>query len=575
MKAALALLCVASAAHAGPVSLRLTHEPVRLRMRTRTAQTVKPEPKPSPVVAAPDIMATAPEADSVLGQVRDLRQPISVRLNLGYVVDGTALTGKTNLNQQTVQPWEFALLRAYALGEGYFSSRGVLFPSLSTYFATRFQITTPTRSYNPDDPAQPVTVPPPIANWFDRSGFEPRAYWAEVQDFLPDKRLAPVRVRAGDIYVYGPWVMHMYGAVGAWEGKLFRATAYGGSRVPDYTLAPTDTSKNRAGIFGSSARVDLTALKNPIPFAAELQLMRFTSVGSGDQDAAGHALLQIDWRPRKDIALIARARQIDGALANEALQLRVRYRQVTNLVFDVQQHEANDWRWDPSVGSTDPLAAKRWLDLGPNVPRLLFSARAGTLIKENVDLLVRGAAAHEIQGAQQTTWNANYVELGSALEVRLRRTIALGLNELWRQTSRGATPDKQIPDIPNQIDPLIPQSSTDLGERSFTELGATLRLSLGARRFSFLIEIYGRRTRYALDYCNALREDGTIDPNCMSDVDTGIMSFDYRGGGRATLDAWIGKNLRLFATYDVSSRLDIAREISGFKSLRLMLEGVY
>ena len=573
---ALALLCFASVASANPVSLRLTHEPVQLHMRPRMAQIAKPEPKPSPIVPAPDITATAPAADSVLGQVRDLRQPISVRLNLGYVVDGTALTDKTNLNQRMVQPWEFALLRAYALGEGYFSSRGVVFPSLSTYFAARFQITTPTRSYDPSDPNQTqVTVPPPIANWFDRSGFEPHAYWAEVQDFLPDKRLAPVRLRAGDIYVYGPWVMHMYGAIGAWEGKLFRATAYGGSRVPDYTLAPTDASKNRAGIYGSSARVDLTALKNPIPFAAELQLMRFTSVGSGDQDAAGHAMVQLDWRPRKDIALIARARQIEGALANEAVQLRVRYRQVTNFVFDLVQHEANDWRWDPSVGSNDPLAAKRWLDLGPSVPRLLFSARAGTLIKENVDLFVRGAAAHELEGAQQTTWNANYFELGSALEVRLRRTVALGLNELWRQTSRGATPDKQIPDIPNQIDPLIPQSSTELGERSFTELGATLRLSLGARRFSFLVEIYGRRTRYALNYCNALHEDGTVDPNCMSDVDTGITSFDYRGGGRATLDAYIGKNLRIFASYDVSSRLDIAREISGFKSLRLMLEGVY
>jgi hypothetical protein len=56
---------------------------------------------------------------------------------------------------------------------------------------------------------------------------------------------------------------------------------------------------------------------------------------------------------------------------------------------------------------------------------------------------------------------------------------------------------------------------------------------------------------------------------------TGIPTQDYRGGGRVTVDAWIGARLRLFASYELSSRLDLQREIYGFKSLRLMMEGVY
>jgi hypothetical protein len=578
------LLALWAPASAEPLKLTLTHEPSprNLRMRPRTAAaSTAPDPTPAaaPQAAQPAVTAAAP---AELGQIRDLRRPISVRFNLGYVVDGTALTGRTNLSEQTVEKWEFAQLRAYALGEGYFSSRGVALPSLSTYFAGRFQLMRRTLSSDPNDPtAERVQVAPPIANWFERSGFAVRSGWAEVQDFLPDKRLAPVRLRAGNLYVYGPWVLHMNGAVAAWEGKLIRASLYGGSRVSDYTFVDPLDRKNRAGIGGSSLRVDLRNLKTPIPFAISGEFLGFTAVGANNNDPSNHSLIQLDWRPRKDVALIGRARTLDGELANEALQLRSRYKQVTNLVFDVVHRRATDWRWDPSVPNNDPLASKRYLDLGPVLPQLLISGRAGTLIKENIDLLLRGAYANDLVSTdiERNTFAASYFEIGGGLEVRLRRTIGLGLNGVTRQTQRYAAVEDQIPDIPQVADRLPRQFGPELGEESFTELGTTLRMSLGARRFSALVEVYGRRTRYALDFCAALKGGGTdnptIDPNCMSAIDTGIQSRDYRGGGRATIDAWIGSQLRLFASYELSSRLDLQREIYGFKSLRLMMEGVY
>jgi hypothetical protein len=49
----------------------------------------------------------------------------------------------------------------------------------------------------------------------------------------------------------------------------------------------------------------------------------------------------------------------------------------------------------------------------------------------------------------------------------------------------------------------------------------------------------------------------------------------FRGGGRAQIDAWIGQRLRLFASYEISSALDFEPEITGYKSLRLMMEGRY
>lgn len=574
MKHALALVvALCAVAEADAPNLRITHEPPprHLRMRPRTAAVTPPAPTPSPdPTPAPAAAATAD-----YGTVRDLRRPISVRFNLGYAVDGTNLrSNPVTLNQKTVDPEQYARLRSYALGEGYFSSRGVLAESLSTYFSGHFQIARASTVTTPLSPDKPVPVGPPIATWFEHSGVEPRAVWAEVKDFLGDRRLAPIRLRAGEVYVYGPWMLHMYGALAGWEGKLLKASVYGGSRVPDYTNAGFFDNKDRAGIGGSSVSFDLRALAAPIPFTIGLESLQFTAAGSDDNQATSHNALQFDWRPKKDIALISRLRILDGRLANEHVQLRTRYKQVTNLVFDFTHRHSRDWRWDPSVTSPDPLEAKRYLDLGPVLPQQILSGRAGTLIKENVDLLIRGAVAWDRPSdddpALRNTYVPTYYEVGSALEVRLRRTIALGLSGLTRQTDRTATVANEIPDVPNQIDVLPAQFSSDLGERGFTELGTTLRMSLGARRLSALVEVYGRRTRYSLIYC-----DAQVTTNCMSATDTGLRTEDVRGGGRVTIDAWVGSQLRLFASYDLSSRIRFQPELTGFKSLRLMMEGTY
>jgi hypothetical protein len=577
--AVLALALAASPAVADEApTLRLSREPPprHLRMRPRSAAAATA----SSGDAAPGAAATASAAPAASVQsadagsfVRDLNRPISVRFSMGYVVDGASLTGKRTHGGSTVEEYDFRRLRAYALGEGTFSSRGMLLPSLSTYLSTSFQIASQQFEASPQQPNVERVVAPPIGAWFDRSGVQNRSVWAEVKDFLPDPRLAPLRLRAGELYVYGPWVMHMYGGVLAWDGKLAQLSAYAGSRVPDYTLVEV-TRKDRSGIFGTSARIDLRALQRPIPFAFGVELLGFTARGAATDQSSSHGMLQVDWRPSQDIALIGQARVLDRKLANEHVQLRSRYKQVTNLVFDFTYRHDTDWRWDPAVGNEDPLAARRYLDLGPVVPQMMASGRAGTLIAENIDVLVRGALASDRANTddQRNTFVGSFAELGGGFEVRLRRTVALGFSGLTRQTKRYATVTGQIQDIPGMTQALPRPYSPDVGERGFAELGTSLRMSLGARRFNALVEGYGRRTRYSLVYCAGSLDVGS---DCRSALDTGILDQDYRFGARVTIDAWIGSRLRLFAAYEVSSRIDLAPEISGFKSLRLLMEGVY
>src|SRR5690606_23294866 len=128
--------------------LRLTRDPTlrHLRMRPKQTAAATPEPAPSPPPRAEalpslDTATRFAPSDDAIGLVRDLRKPISIRFAMGYVVDGTALTGRTTLGGGTVQEdMNFRRLRAYALGEGTFSTRGVLMQSLSTYLSGSFQI---------------------------------------------------------------------------------------------------------------------------------------------------------------------------------------------------------------------------------------------------------------------------------------------------------------------------------------------------------------------------------------------------------------------------------------------------
>ena len=571
MRRILALALIGGTAYADRPNLELTHEPMPRHLGMRPRVAAVPPMQPAAPAVSPIPKPPPDYADATI--LRDIQQPVSVRFNLGYAVDGTTIPDQPSLGGRRYVPnVDVSTVHAYGFGDAYLSTRGVGIESLQTYFASHFQLTQRQYSLDPGSP-QPdarVVTPPPVATWFDRSGFTPTSFWGELSDFLGTKTLAPLRVRAGAQYVYGPWVMHMYGVLASWEGKLVKGQIYGGSRVPDYTLAVADKDLDRAGVGGYALKIDLRELSSPVPIVASLEGLSFTRIGAGETTPSNHGQAELDWRPNRDLALIGQARWLENQLSNEHVQLRARYSQVTNIVLDLTHHHPTDWRWDPSlVGNeaSDPLAAKRYLDLGPILGQYVVSARAGTLIAENVDLYGRFALSSIEPGQSQTSsYLANYVEGGGALEVRLRRTIALGISGLTRQTKRPSDP--LVQDMPGTPQPLaVLANPAAMGEKGFTELGATMRMNLGARKFSALVEIYGRYTKYERDYC--------LDTRCGSAIDTGVLDSDIRGGGRFQVEAWIRDRLRMFASYDVSSKLQFAPEITGYKSIRLIMEGVY
>ena len=568
---AVVIVLAATAAHADP-RLELRHEPPprSLTMRPRkVAQTpaAASARAATPMPGAPPPMARAPDPLEQTTALRDLSQQVSFELDLGYQIDSANPSGKTSLGAPApIVGQDYAQLRSYGFSEVFGATRGLGLASLSTYFAARFQAARHL-DYSPS-PGFSVPVPPPIATWFERSGGDIRYGWAELKDFLPRRwGLSKVRIRAGGQYIYGPWIMHLDGGLIGYEGKIVTASSYFGLRHSDYSL---DQSNQRPQVAGASLRFDLRGLATPVPLAiqGEVLSMGESRVSANThQPATASALIEGDWRPRQDVAMIAQFRSLDRRAASQRLELRARYHQVTNFVFDITHRTQDDWQWDPALvrPDADPSAAKRYLDLGPVVPQFVGSIRAGTLIAENVDLLIRGAFATDGKKSGpngtiiKNSFAAPYVEIGGALEFRLRRTIAIGASLLSRSTSHPLPLDMYpIFDQKDVAQPLPPQEVR--GEEGFTEAGGSAKMSLGARRFSSLVEIYGRRTRYAPLY---------VDPTLT------IPTSDVRLGGRFTIDAWVGEKIRISVAYDVSSALALTPEITGYRSLRLILSGIY
>ena len=554
-----AWLAAASGAARAEPQLTITHEPPprHLRMRPRAAAAPPPAPKITMAMPAapPERALTEPPALEELAALRDVLAPVSFSLTVGYQVDGARPSGKASLDAPVQEGRDYSALRSYGFGELFFSTRGVVLDSVSSYLSLRLDAAQ-RAGYQPDT-GHAVPLAPPIATWFDRTTLEVRTGWAEIKDFLPRRwGLRKLRLRAGDQYIYGPWVLHIDGAVLAYEGDIVTATAYAGGRHADYT---TDLANEGYAVAGASLRIDLRRLAG-LPIAITGETLALTS-NVADQPDTSHRQVAIEWQPRRDLSVLAQARTLDDKIANERLQFRARYHEVTNVVFDVMRRFDTDWRWDPSlVAADDPTAARRYLDLGPVLPQLVISLRGGTLIAENVDLTARTTIAADLTKADQTksSYSAAYVEFGGALEVRLRRTLAVGVSALTRQTDRDELVDGPLTDVRLVVQPIPTSAAT--GETGFTEFGGRARMSLGARQLSAMLELYGRRTTYAELY---------VDPT------NPIETRDVRGGGRLTIDAWIGKQLRLFASYDVSTAISFSPEITSYKSLRLTMTGVY
>jgi len=564
------LIALAATAEASPrdVDLRARPLPTPRSLRMRAAQA---EPAAAPA-AAPIAEPSSADAIIIRRRARDdaelppLDERLVVRVDLGLAVDGARLSGLANYGgvcplgtpdaagrcscpvpddcDTDLLDDRYQSVRNYGFGELYLGSRGLGAAHLSTYLSAHTRFASRLG-------ASVAAIPSP----YDRvTDLQTRAAWLESDGLFERPWLAPLRARAGRMFVYGPSIVHMDGLVLAYERSWWEVSTYTGARVPTYRsdLSFGEDLHRGAAVGGTIARVDLRRFDLPIVLSTST--LRYA-------EGVDHSDLQANWVPRPDIVIRSSTRLLDSNLARQRLLVRARISEVTQVSIDGQWRAERDWFWDyASLSAEQDLAARQYLDLGPVRPRLQAAIQAGTVIAQNVDLLARGAIALDGErGATDEELNPHlpeYIEGGAGIEVRLRRALALAASALIRDYRRPFTPDNLDADGAQ----LMPRPHL-LGEEYIVEGGIAARFTGGARRYSANGELYGRQTRWAPVYQRA--------PGL--DVDT----IDRHGGGRFWLEAWVNPRVRLRGEYDITTLVDFAPEFRGLKTLRLFLEGTY
>lgn len=551
-----------SSAMAAPWDLRVRAlsalPPTSLRMRpaARAAAAAATPDAAGPAVSGGDAggePGAALERARRLRRLRD-RQPVAepplsdkvtFRFNVGFGLDGGQHTGEAGLAGNTCDMaclQRFEQLRLHGFGDAVIGSRGLGARSLSTYFAAQFRFDQDLRGRLPAVPSV-----------YDGEGVDEvqvRSLYGDIDGLFESRWLRPLYVRIGRQYRYGPAVAHFDGISAGYHTRAVSIGSFFGTGVQLYQRRGGRRLRDR-GMAGLSLRVDLSAMERA-PLVVTANYLRFA--GQEHSDLA----LAVRWS--RDVTARLGVRSRNDATARAYAHLRARLSRVTIAVFELVHRTEDDWLYDLFPGDPDPGAARAYLSLEPPGPRTHLSARAGTVLLDNVDLLVRGTAALEHGEPDQdpstpdATFASSYLEGGAALELRLQRTLSLGLSGLIRGYAQREAAD------PGE-DASVLLRLEDRGharERGFVEGGSTLRFSLGARQFSAQAEVYARF------YSRAP----------LLDV-PGLPDEDDRIGGRMSVESWAGERLRLRAEYDVTTTLDVVPELTGFKSLRVLMEGRY
>ncbi|MCG8418993.1 MAG: hypothetical protein MJE77_13735 [Proteobacteria bacterium] len=516
-----------------PTSLRMRWHPQARGSRLAVAQAERRAVRNDSVRSTP-FRALAP--DPLPGP--PLSDRLTFRFNLGFGLDG---------GDPADQPISgYDQLRLYYFGDATISSRGLFVPSLSAYAAAQFRFDQETADCTIDkNGSSCIEALPSVQDGDGVKDRRIRSAYAQLDSFLSVPWLRPLFVRAGRQYRYGPAIAHFDGVTVGYDRSLFSLGAFTGRSVD---LFASDAMSQSGGfIAGLDGRVAVYE-RTPVPLFISASMLRF----GGVTHFQGNLALQ--WS--RDIAIRTGLRTLGERVARTSAQVRARISEVTTVNIEVENRTNSDWMYGLyAIERPGPDAQPRnYLDLGVPLPRLYADLRAGTVLYDNIDVLIRGGTAieHRGEGVMRNPHAATFVEGGLAVEIRPRRAVAVGLSGLFRMYERDLV---QNIDHSKEVDPL-PAHAGASGERSFVEGGINLRYTQGARKLTARAEFYGR-------YFDTQPAYAEVD----------FEELDYRLGGRFVIEAWPSNRLRLKASYDLSSSLSVAPDLRGFKSLRILAEG--
>ena len=518
------------------------HTPATLAMRADPAAPATPPAPPRKIPSLIDRYASFP------ADLEELSDKVVFHFQLGTQLEQGQISDLP-LGSGAPVPEGNRNTRFFTVGDLAVGSHGIGITPLSTYLAAHFRL---------DQDGVPVTTSSPSIYDLapDASALLVRSAYAELGDFGTTGWLAGLRVRAGRQFRYGFSVVPFDGVSGWYDHARVSASGFVGQRVSlyreqlDVAGLPLVTREAGEGIV-AGASIDLRVVRR-----GESALV----LGGESLVWKDHAYHQatLRWQLNADAALSASARLAGNTIVRWALGARARLSKTSTVQLDGEQRRGDDWAYDFITRSrTAAPGDSHYLFLGPRVPELRLTGRAGTVLLDNLDILLSIAGAVPTRPLFDSPWAAPYLEIGMGIDGRLASGLSLALNVRTRAYFR-----PEFEATAAQPEPDVFADAAQVGEYALYEGGARLRYAVGRKRFAADFELFLRQ----VDDSHFERPAGTRLPR--EEVFVG----DVQAGVRLRVEAWIGARARILADYEVSGTPVEDTELRGMQTLRLIGE---
>jgi hypothetical protein len=577
---ALASLVVAAAA---PVAaqpapdLRVERLPVQLKLpaRKRTAQAAA---EPTDAAAADAAESSLTSFTPIPRSARDWAERVTLKVRLGMELDSAGASGDP-VRGGAALPTNFTGSRPWIVGDAVVGVRDILLPSLGADFLSSFQLdasdslatrTAFVRPYDADD-SYAIAIKAGYAEW-------------GRDDRRPDQKLwlrggRQFRLDGGALFAY------FDGATVGYRTKGIEASAFAGQRVALYVDTPHGI------LFGATAALDLKTLREvPARIAIDYMGLAVDGVGvvpdgMGGTEPAPDATRQLvaltgSYEASKQLKLDVRARLVDAqrdddgdgvadgfALGRVGARLRAERKRMIVLV-DVEHRDGGDLAYDlASPSAVDVVAVSRQLGVGLAAP--VSATTIGAQVdyrRKDAELLgfarlERPDSAADVTEVSQRGW----IEVGAAvagapLGNRAGGVYATGQYKLRQYADLSGcdvrdTASCMDGDRNDGAGSTFGDSSTSgLNRLHELALDATLRSEgKGPRRWRFQLGAFYRVYDFGSPYAEVTDEG--------------------RAGGRADLQYWLARDLRIDAGAEVAEPSPVlARELGVMSAVRAAVE---
>lgn len=505
------------------------------------------------IVAAEQDEGAAPAEATVSGEYRaiprdrrDLEERVIFHVNLGYGIASAQASGQAD--RSGFAPGDvtdpagagFTESRQYLLGDAVLGSRGILLPSLSTYFLSQFK-------FDIDGASSFAS----LNDVYDTRGGRAllvRAGYAEVEGLgSPESALSRLYLRGGRQFRYGAsaFVANFDGLTGGYRGQGVELSGFFGRRVSLFF----DDDPGVLGGGGVLVR-GKQAYGAPIDLAAD-----YLTFAGGELDSS-RQLVELSARMREAFLvdrILVRSRLVDTgdglALGRIGLEVGVPIGSgLPRLSADATYRTADDFAYDfLGATATDVVTAPTQLGIGLDPPSdsILLGGRADWRITPAIELYLFGRAnlgLEDPESHSQQDWN----EAGAAASWAGRSLTASAQVKLRRHKL-----EEEASAAGSAFD-----DTAGSGVSGFEEVAGEARYRLGRVRSSAALGGYYRIYDTVTPYAEVV-DDG-------------------RAGGRAELDYWPSKQTRIKAAGEVAEPSPtFARELDTLVSLRLILEAMF